>query len=341
MNEMITVTDLPLATRPLRLGFLGVGWIGRHRMKAILDTGLAQAIAVADPSSVMRAEALKLAPDTALLETIDAVLEHELDGLVIATPSAQHARQSITALKAGVAVFCQKPLGRDAGEVKTVIEAAEAADRLLGVDLSYRHTAGMQLIREHIRNGELGDVFGADLTFHNAYGPDKPWFYDKQLSGGGCLMDLGVHLIDMALWSLDFPRVTTVEGRLLADGRPLLQEDHAVEDYAIATLTTDCGTAIRIACSWRLHAGRDAVIDASFYGTKGGISMANVSGSFYDFTTERFQGTARQPLQQPPEDWGGRGAAAWVRKLATSRGFDPECKKLIDVAEAMDRIYGR
>jgi predicted dehydrogenase len=48
-------------------------------------------------------------------------------------------------------------------------------------------------------------VFAVDLVFHNAYGPDKPWFYDPELSGGGCVMDLGVHLVDLALWSLDFP----------------------------------------------------------------------------------------------------------------------------------------
>jgi predicted dehydrogenase len=61
-----------------------------------------------------------------------------------------------------------------------------------------------------MRSGELGRVFAVDLVFHNAYGPDKPWFYDPELAGGGCVMDLGVHLVDLALWSLDFPGVTAV-----------------------------------------------------------------------------------------------------------------------------------
>jgi predicted dehydrogenase len=192
-------------TRP-RLGFLGTGWIGRHRMAAILETGLVDVAAVADPSPEMAAEALKLAPGAAHVDGLDALLDAGLDGVVIATPSALHAEQSITALERGAAVFCQKPLGRSAAEVRAVVDAARAADRLLAVDLSYRFTAGMAEIRPLLQGGELGRLYACDLVFHNAYGPDKPWFYDPVLSGGGCVMDLGVHLVDLALWALDFPR---------------------------------------------------------------------------------------------------------------------------------------
>jgi predicted dehydrogenase len=80
----------------------------------------------------------------------------------------------------------------------------------------------MRRIRETLRSGELGRVFAVDLVFHNAYGPDKAWFYDPELSGGGCVMDLGVHLVDLALWSLDFPGVTNVTSTLMAKGAPLL-----------------------------------------------------------------------------------------------------------------------
>ena len=187
----------------LRLGFLGVGWIGRHRMQALLATGAVEATVIADAVPEAIAEAQALAPAAEIASGLDGLLEADLDGVVIATPSALHAAQAVQALERGVAVFCQKPLGRDAAEVRRVVAAARAADRLLGVDLSYRHTAGMQRIRELLQGGELGRVFAVDLTFHNAYGPDKPWFYDRALSGGGCVIDLGIHLVDLALWMLD------------------------------------------------------------------------------------------------------------------------------------------
>ena len=96
---------------------------------------------------------------------------------------------------------------------------------------------------------------------------------------------------------------------------------------------------VRLACSWKLPAGQDAVISAAFYGTGGGAEMRNVGGSFYDFTTERFRGTSREVLASPPEEWGGRAAADWARRLAAGERFDPSIDSLIEVADALDRIY--
>ncbi len=204
----------------IRLGFLGTGWIGRNRMEAMLATGELVAAAICDPSPEMAEQAKAMAPLALEADSLEAMLALELDGVVIATPSAMHAEQCIEAFEAGAAVFCQKPLGRTAAEVEAVLDAARRADRLLGVDLSYRHTAAMQAIRDRIRAGELGKVFAADLTFHNAYGPQSGWFWDPALSGGGCLIDLGVHLVDLALWMFDFPEVSEARATLLRDGRP-------------------------------------------------------------------------------------------------------------------------
>jgi predicted dehydrogenase len=222
-----------------------------------------------------------------------------------------------------------------------VVEAARTADRLLAVDLSYRFTAGMERIRELLQAGELGRVHAVDLVFHNAYGPDKPWFYDLAQAGGGCVMDLGVHLVDLALWALDFPDVTDVSSSLFAGGERLGGVPDRVEDLAFATLTLADGTAVRLACSWRLQAGREAVISADFYGTQGGAALRNVGGSFYDFTAERFRGTSSEPLAAPPDEWGGRAAADWAVRLAAGERFDPQAERLADVARVLDRIYGR
>ena len=324
-----------------RIGFLGVGWIGRHRMQAILGTGAVDAMAIADASPEMASEATKLAPDAKLVSTLDEILDLGVDGVVIATPSALHAEQSIRALERGVAVFCQKPLGRTAAEVQAVVDAARKADRLLCVDLSYRFTDGMRRIREIITSGELGHVYAVDLVFHNAYGPDKPWFYDPALSGGGCVMDLGVHLVDLALWGLNNPGIAGVSGKLFTGGTPLKDTATQVEDYAVATVELDTGAVVQLACSWRLQAGCDAVISATFYGTQGGVSLRNVNGSFYDFTAERYWGTSRETLTTPPDEWGGRAAADWASRLAAGERFNPAAEQLVDVARVLDRIYGR
>ncbi|MBV9843176.1 MAG: Gfo/Idh/MocA family oxidoreductase [Sphingomonadaceae bacterium] len=322
-----------------RVGFLGVGWIGRHRMAAMLATGAVEAAAICDPSPEMIAPAQELAPEAAVMPSLDAMLGEGLDGIVIASPSALHAAQSIRALEAGAAVFCQKPLGRSAAEVRSVVAAARAADRLLGVDMSYRFAAGMRRIATLIREGALGRLFAIDLVFHNAYGPDKPWFYDRAQSGGGCLMDLGVHLIDLAFWATgtsDEP--SDVHATLLNGGGRVEPAGDAVEDFALASFRLG-DVAVRLACSWRLHAGRDAEISVAFYGTDGGAALRNVGGSFYDFTAEQFSGTQATTLCSPPDDWGGRAAADWGERLAGGSRFDPMAEELIRSAALIDRIY--
>jgi predicted dehydrogenase len=203
----------------------------------------------------------------------------------------------------------------------------------------------MRAVRELVQGGGLGRVYAVDLTFHNAYGPDKPWFYDPALAGGGCVIDLGIHLVDLALWTLGWPAVEGAASRLFSKGRPLGAAGAAVEDYAVATLDLEGGAAVRLACSWHLSAGQDAVIEAAFYGDGGGAAFRNVGGSFYDFEAVRFRGTAREPLapagQGGSEAWGGRAAAAWAEQLAASRAFDPAVERVVEVAGALDRIYGR
>jgi predicted dehydrogenase len=331
----------PAAARALgrpRLGFLGVGWIGRNRMEAIARTGRAEVIAIADPASAAAQAAASALPEARIV-SVDELYEGALDGLVIATPSALHAQQAQAALARGMAVFCQKPLGRDGAEVRAVVEAARRADRLLGVDLSYRFTAAGRALCELVRSGELGEIYAANLVFHNAYGPDKPWFYDRVSAGGGCLIDLGIHLVDLALWCLQFPGLESACSSLRCGGRPLAAVAGGVEDYVAAQLVLATGTVVQLACSWRLPAGRDAVIEASFYGTRGGASLRNVDGSFYDFTCERFRGTQREVLATPPDDWSGRAAVDWADRLAAGERCDPEGQRLVDVADALDRLY--
>ncbi len=315
----MTAVDATTMTKP-RLAFAGLGWIGRHRMNAVAESGHADVAYLCDPAD-------------ATTMPFDELLASDADAVVIATPSALHAEQAIAALERGKAVFCQKPLGRNAGETRRVVDAARANDRLLGVDLSYRYTRALNAVRKLVVEKTIGDVYAVDVAFHNAYGPDKPWFYDAQLSGGGCVIDLGIHLADMALWTLGFPRVEHVTSRLFHHG------GHAVEDYATARFDLATGACVQLACSWNLSAGRDAVIGATFYGTAGAAAFRNVDGSFYDFVAEHYQKTQTTRLTEPGDAWGGGAIVAWAAQLATSRAYDPEIEHVVDVAKALDAIY--
>jgi predicted dehydrogenase len=329
-----------LLARP-RLGFAGVGWIGRNRLTALAQSSLVDIVALTDPDGACLDACRAIVPRSAVADTFEELLEHDLDAIVIATPNALHAEQSLAAFDRGMAVFCQKPLGRSGIEVCEVVGAARQADRLLGVDLSYRWTAAASAVRDIVRSGQIGRVFHVELTFHNSYGPDKPWFYDPKLAGGGCVLDLGVHLVDLALWILEFPQIEEVTSRLYDRGRLLGKQRTAVEDFAVAQMDLAGGTSMALQCSWKLHAGCDALIAARFYGDGGSAMFENVNGSFYDFTARRCEGTKATTVVRPPDAWPGRAAVEWARQLRKSPGFAPEAEQHVQVAEILDRIYSR
>lgn len=324
-----------------RLGFLGLGWIGRHRLQALVASDAGEVVALADPVPECLAEARTIAPSAEVLPSFDHMLDRDLDGVVIATPSALHAQQTLAALNRSMAVFCQKPLASSAQATRRVVACATNRDRLLGVDFSYRHLKGARRIRQCVRDGELGEVYAASLVFHNAYGPDKEWFYRRASAGGGCVIDLGIHLIDLALWILDFPPIERISSRCYAAGRLLEPEADGVEDYATVRIDLAGGIVLDVACSWRLPVGQDADIRAELYGTRAGAAVTNVGGSFYDFRTELRRGTARETLCEADQEgnWGGRALIAWGQQLATSRRFDERVARVVEVADAIDAIY--
>lgn len=323
--------------RKPRLGFVGLGWIGRNRLEAIARAGVAEIAAVHDVQTAALDEAQKCSPYAVVFSSFEELLRHDIDGVVIATPNSLHAEQSIAALEQGIAVFCQKPLGRNAFETRRIVEAARRADCLLGVDLSYRAIPAMKAVSQLVESGELGKVFAIDAKFLNGYGPDKAWFRDFALSGGGCVLDLGSHLLDLALRPLGFPEITRVQSSLFANGSRL--QRFGVEDYGVATIETADGTVLNLSCCWNMSIGREADIEISFYGTHGGARLRNVNGSFYDFVGERFSGTKTELIGDAEKEWGGLAMIEWIDRLARDDGFDPDAERFVSLAQVIDRIY--
>jgi predicted dehydrogenase len=328
-------------SRTPRIGFLGVGWIGRERMRALTRAELAEAVVIADPDPASRQGAASDAPAAQVEESLDALLTADLDGVVIATPSALHAEQAIACLERGIPVFCQKPLARNSDEAAAVVDRARAMDLLLGVDLGYRHLRAALAAREAVTRGDIGRPYAADLAFHNAYGPDKAWFQSRRLAGGGCLMDLGIHLVDLVMWLTGAGGAAIHSAQLFRAGRPVSAQDDGdgVEDLALATFTTDRGIIARLACSWHLPVGRDCAFECTLYGTAGAVSIRNVGGSFYDFAASRHRGTQSESLVEPPDAWPPRAICAWATGLSAGAGFDPETERLVALGRVLDDIY--
>lgn len=320
-----------------RLGFLGLGWIGGLRLEAVEAAGTAHVAALCD-SDVRRLDSLRRRHPEAKLHTRaeDMLRDARLDGVVIATPNALHAPQALALLDAGLPIFVQKPLGLDRGQVERVLDRARRLDRLVAVDYSYRHLGGAEMLREWTRAGALGDVHLVEAVFHNAYGPDKSWCFDPLVSGGGALLDLGVHLLDLVFWILGSAPPRSVDGWTRD-----LDGHRGIDQIAGVDLVLEPETRVRLTTSWHAHAGRDCDFRVAFHGTRGAAELRNVAGSFYDFELVRRRGRQEEVVVTESREWMSRSLLGWIDRLAEDDRYDPSVEVSLTTAEVVDRVYRR
>jgi predicted dehydrogenase len=239
----------------LRVGLLGLGSIAQvvHlpiltqlpgvKLVAVCDVDNAKARAIAARFGIPRVHA----SDTEVWRADD------LDALVICTPSHLHAEQSIAALQAGKHVLVEKPLGLSAEAARKVLAAAREAGRTLMVAMNHRYRPDIAALKPFADGGELGRIFltrGAWLN-RKVRLIRPTWRHRKATAGGGALMDLGVQLLDLCLWMLKFPAISSVS----AHTHP--GEGMEVEDTAAFLARLEDGGAISLTVSWSLVAERD------------------------------------------------------------------------------------
>ncbi len=238
----------------LRIGVIGTGAIAQivHlpllkempgvRVEALCDLHDHKARALADRLHIPYV----FHSHTTLLEsgTVDAV--------VICTPNHVHHQQAIAALKAGKHVLVERPLAMNAHDAKAVIAAAEKADRTLMVAFNNRFRPDTRGVKSFVASGELGEIFTIHGTWFNrkVRPKRKTWRHERE-SGGGAFMDLGVQVLDLCMWMLDYPTADRVCAHLNQG------EDMDVEDSAAVLIRLEDGTTISVQVTWSLLGDRD------------------------------------------------------------------------------------
>lgn len=260
------------------VGFAGLGVAGKAmvdhlakepalRLAAVQDVNLSLAAAVAgeyaSPWHGERFEDLLRAPS--------------VEAVVISTPNAFHLPQAHAALNANKQVLVQKPLATTTADARSIIDLAAARGRVLFVDYSYRLLETATQFRAALP--EIGSVKAVSAVFHNTYGPSagRGWFLDPALSGGGALVDLGVHMLDLVLWVLA-PRDTVLNNVELTR-----RQGFQVEHSARLQLRLD-DVPMDLAVSWNAPLP-ETDISLDIEGAGGRLRWNNVGGSFAHFQT--------------------------------------------------------
>lgn len=272
--------------KTIRFGIIGLG-AGRFMARSLAQVTGLELVALCD------IDATKLAhvgaefgvPITAQYTDYRAMFASaKLDLVSIALPNAMHEEAVVAALDAGIHAIVEKPMTIDTASARRMVEAEQRSGKRLMVVYNRRFRADTQWVRQMVDAGKLGEIYHVTASWRRETGiPGRGWFGDKALAGGGPLIDLGVHVIDMAMFVLGHPRVLTVSGQVWGKFGHREQKVWArpgngitgtfdVEDNAVGFLRLEGGTTMNVQASWAEHAKpKTDRIYIEFQGTEGSV----------------------------------------------------------------------
>lgn len=285
-----TTTD---AARTLRVGVVGLGFAGTTHLDAYTALPGVEVVALAGQETARLAELAETrhVPNT-YEDWQDLVARDDLDIVSIGVPNALHHPIAVAALESGKHVFCEKPLATTGAQAQEMVDAAVRNDRVLEVAYNHRRRADVQFLADHLRNGgaenPLGHVYHARASWLRRAGIPgiRSWFANKETAGGGPLIDLGSHVLDIALHLMGEPRVVTASavtynelgsaGRGGSERTPVsaaTDRPFDVEDFASALLRFDNGSSLLLQASWASYSKDVEDIEVELLGSTGGARL--------------------------------------------------------------------
>jgi predicted dehydrogenase len=295
MNNPITTN--PISGPNLRAGVIGLGWAGQQHLDGYSRASGVDLVGLAG----LETEHLQRLGDQYAIEYryanwADLFAGTELDVVSVCTPPSLHAPISIAALEAGIHVLSEKPMALDAVSARQMVDAAKANGRILDVSFNHRRKAEVTAAKDLIDRGLLGRIYYAKAGWmrHSGIPGLGSWFTRKATAGGGPMMDIGVHMLDMALYLMGEPSVQTVSASTYAefgprgrggsnwgisaktggDGTP----SYEVEDLATAFVRMTDGATLLLESSWAQGIGHDDMY-VTLFGTEGGAELSWNRGS--------------------------------------------------------------
>lgn len=317
-----------MSKQKIRVGVVGAGAIGslahapgyakdpRVEIVGVTDTNPDRAKELADKFGIPN-----VYPSTkALIEDGGA------QAVSIGVPNTSHASVALEALNAGADVLLEKPMTTDPKDAEEVVRCARENNRILMIGMTHRFTTKADVLSRYLNSGRFGQVYHARTVWMRRRGDPGGWFNDSRYSGGGALMDIGVHALDLAWWLMGCPEPMRVSGALHREVAPYKTDfisgwptyEHPtdvtfdVDDFASAMIHFRNGAALELSVAWAVN-GPDNQLDLDLYGTQGGAKLNPLT----IYTEEEGVITNSFP-QVPPE----------------GNSWDTEVKHFVDVLES-------
>lgn len=336
---------------PLRIGVIGAGQIGHIACEEILRHPDARVTAAADLDATRLARLAERFGVTERYLDPDALLASEsVDAVYIATPNAFHAPLALAALKHRKHVILEKPFAMNASEAESVVRASREAGCVFTVGMNQRFRPDIQRVKALVENGQLGRVYHAKAYWIRRAGIPKlnTWFGKKSLAGGGALLDIGVHLLDLALYVTDNFRPVSVSGHVqtifghrgLGEGgwgySDPTEPGFDVDDTASALIKFENGMTLSLEVAWAAHQAESVRHDLELFGSEAGASCYPAAlyrnGSDGDYVVQQ---ELKGPLRYPHAS----RFANFVNAVLGREALVVTPEQALVVQRALDAVY--
>lgn len=271
----------------LKVGIVGCGGIANNKhLPAMKKNGNFEIVAFCDIIEKKAVEAKEKfgTENSKVFTDYQELLKEEMDAVYVLTPNKSHACISIAALKSGKHVMCEKPMAKSYEEAKQMVEAAKESGKILNIGYQNRYRVDSTYMKRACENGDLGEIYYARAhAVRRRAVPTWGVFLNEEEQGGGPLIDIGTHALDLTLWMMENYEPESVTGsvyRKLADqteqGNAFGEwnpEEFTVEDSAFGFIKMKNGATIHLEASWALNTLEVDEAKTSLCGTKAGADM--------------------------------------------------------------------
>ncbi|NIK75202.1 putative dehydrogenase [Paenibacillus castaneae] len=302
----------------IRVGIIGAGNIGGvHAGEFSKLADECEITAIADINlSAAEEKAKKFGIANVLGSAEELIQRSDVDAVIIGVPNQFHAPIATQAIAAGKHVLLEKPMGISGDAARQIVKASQASDKVVMVAHQMRWESVPMQIKEQIDRGELGKIYSAKTGWFRRKGIPGwgTWFTQSNQSGGGPLIDIGVHMLDLALYLMGNPKPVSVYGATYAEfgpsrkgigswGTPDWNGTYDVEDLATALIKMEDGSTLSLEVSWAVHMDTDNSPFIHLMGSEGGASYRGASGKLL---TEKFDRPFETELHKADNDEGER-----------------------------------
>jgi len=333
--------------KKLRIGIIGLGMGGAHA-DHYLTHPAAEIAAIADPdTNRLNKTGEKHRAAARYTDGMAMLKKEKLDVVSVATPNKFHMPYTLAALRAGAHVLCEKPMAMNAAEARKMLAAARQARRKLMINFSFRFTPQSWALKKQADTGILGNIYFARSVWHRRRGLPGfgGWFGQKALAGGGPLIDLGVHRLDLALWLMGHPKpVWVMAGAYNPIGARLAREQKKkfdVEDLAAGMIRFSNGATLILEASWAANIRERELMETRLLGDKGGLVQRNI-GEGYEFEAELYverEGCQFDMKLHPPVPDAKSAMAHFLDSIVSNKPHTATGEEGLVVMELLDALY--